>query len=235
MTLPHCRWAFREMRAGWLLMAVALIASGCAPRPYRVADVPPGYAALPAANLDTVNLSRLADANGTSDVIDWGDLLSVEIDSGMPSVPPRISTVRVAKDGTAGIPLVGRVAVAGLEVERAEQAIAAASRARDVFPNAFVSLRLVETSQEPGDRGRRGRDAGGFSAAARGQFADGGAGGRRGAERGRQRRRRDPAHRSAVDRARRPGSESAGGAASRVSPSASRTRRRCRPTARWFT
>lgn len=144
MMPPHYTYTIPVMRVGLALLAVALFGSGCAQRPYRVGNLPPGYAALPAANLDAINLSRLADANGTSDVIAWGDVLSVEIDAGLPSVPPRVSRVRVAKDGTVGIPLVGRVELAGLEVEHAEQAIAAASRARDVYPNAFVSLRIEE-------------------------------------------------------------------------------------------
>jgi polysaccharide biosynthesis/export protein len=127
------------------MAAVALLAgSGCAQHVYRVANLPAEYAALPAANLDTLNLSRLVDNVGASDVIAWGDLVSVEIDVGLPSLPPRVSKVRVAKDGTAGIPLVGRVRLAGMEVEQAEQAVAAACRDRDVFPNAYVSLRIEE-------------------------------------------------------------------------------------------
>lgn len=127
-----------------LLAASVGIESGCAQRTYRVATLPAEYAAPPAAELDTVDLARWAGAAAASDVIAWGDLLCVEIDAGLPTLEPRSTTVRVAKDGTAGIPLVGRVSVAGLEVEQAEQVIGEAARQRNVFPNPYVSLRIEE-------------------------------------------------------------------------------------------
>ena len=146
MMHPSCRLLVQNsaVRLVVIVTAAALLGTGCAQRTYRVANLPAEYMAPPVANLDTVNLSRLADNTGSSDVIAWGDLLSVEIDAGVPSLPPRVSTVRVAKDGTAGIPLIGRVSMAGMEVEQAEQTIVAASRARDVFTAPYVSVRIEE-------------------------------------------------------------------------------------------
>ena len=146
MKLSWCGYLGRDAVTRLVGMAAValLVGSGCAQRVYRVADLPAEYAAPPAANLDTINLSRLANNVGASDVISWGDLVSVEIDVGLPSLPPRVSKVRVAKDGTAGIPLVGRVRLAGMEVEQAEQVIAAACRDRDIFPNPYVSLWIEE-------------------------------------------------------------------------------------------
>jgi len=129
------------------MVAVTLV-SGCASRVYRPADLPAHLAASPAVNLDTLNLSSLAGASNPNGVICWGDLLTVEIDAGLPSLPPRVSNVRVAKDGTAKIPLIGRVPVAGLEVERAEAAVASAARTRDVYPNPFVSVRIAQTRKD---------------------------------------------------------------------------------------
>jgi polysaccharide export outer membrane protein len=141
---------FRPLWRNWPLgvpmvaIAVVTLVSGCASRVYRPTTLPAQFAASPAVDLDTLNLSGLAGTSNSNDMICWGDLLTVEIDAGLPSLPPRVSDVRVAKDGTTKIPLIGRVLVAGLEVERAEAAIATAARARDVYPNPFVSVRITQ-------------------------------------------------------------------------------------------
>jgi len=116
-------------------------------RVYRASDLPAELAASPAVNLDTLDLSALATSSVAPNVICWGDLLTIEIDAGLPSLEPRISTVCVAKDGTAKLPLIGRVPVAGLEVEQAEVAVAEAARARNIYPDPYVSVRLASPRQ----------------------------------------------------------------------------------------
>jgi polysaccharide biosynthesis/export protein len=129
-------------------LAIAMVAisllSGCASRVYRASSLPAELAASPAVKLDTLNLSGLAGLASSQDVICWGDLLAIEIDAGLPSLEPRTSSVRVAKDGTAKIPLIGSVAVAGLEAEQAEAAVVEAARSRNVYLNPFVSVRVTE-------------------------------------------------------------------------------------------
>jgi len=139
----------RSQPGWWAVVLAALLAgmSGCASRMYRASALPAEYAAMPSSRLDTVDLSRLAGATGANDVIAWGDLLAMEIDPGVASVEPRSVSVRVARDGTVGVPLIGRVAVAGMEVEQAERAIVEAARARGVYPDVFLSLRIEEARQ----------------------------------------------------------------------------------------
>jgi polysaccharide export outer membrane protein len=120
-----------------------LFTSGCAPRIYRPSQLPTEYAASPAVDMNTLDLSGLAGPTSDKGVICWGDVLSIEIDAGLPSLEARKSSVRVAKDGTAKIPLIGHVAVAGFEVEAAEAAIIDAARTRGVYPNPYVSVRIA--------------------------------------------------------------------------------------------
>lgn len=136
----------RGYPSGWLAVAVVAgtLLAGCASRVYRASSLPAELAAAPAVKLDTLDLSGVAGLSGSQDVICWGDLLEIEVDAGLPSLEPRICKVRVAKDGTAKVPLIGCVAVAGLEAEQAEAAVIEAARARNVYLNPFISVRIEE-------------------------------------------------------------------------------------------
>ena len=125
------------------LVVMTSFMSGCASRVYRPSQLPAEYAASPAIDLDTLDLSGLSGPTNAKDVICWGDLLAVEVDAGLPDLDPRTSHVRVAKDGTAKVPLIGHVVVGGLEVEQAEAAIFEAARTRGIYPNPFVSVRIA--------------------------------------------------------------------------------------------
>ncbi|MBN1590812.1 MAG: SLBB domain-containing protein [Pirellulales bacterium] len=123
---------------------VVLFLSGCASQVYRPTELPAEFAAQPCADLQTLDLSSLAGPLSTPDVICWGDLITMEIDAGLPSLEPRVSSVRVAKDGTVKVPLIGHVPVAGLEVESAEAAIIAAARSGGIYPNPYVSVQIAQ-------------------------------------------------------------------------------------------
>ena len=57
----------------------------------------------------------------------------------------RSTPVRVANDGTIVVPLIGRVAVAGYEMEQAEQILAGESIARGVFRNPNITVTMKQT------------------------------------------------------------------------------------------
>ncbi|NLE38813.1 MAG: hypothetical protein GX621_12385 [Pirellulaceae bacterium] len=135
--------------SGFVAVTAAItLFSGCASRVFRPTNLPAEYAASPAVQLDTLDLSSLAGSKNSADIIHWGDLLEIEIDSGLPSIPPRVSSVRVARDGTAKIPLIGSVAVGGMELEQAETAVVAAARARDVYLSPYVSVTIAEMRKD---------------------------------------------------------------------------------------
>jgi polysaccharide biosynthesis/export protein len=134
-----------------LLMLAALTmaasATGCGPRVFRVHQLTHDMLAPPVENAHTIDLSRLATFSGSSEAIDQGDILEVTITTGYENNytrnGPQIFPIRVGDDGTANVPLVGKVPLAGLELEEAEHAIAAAAIERGIFnaPHVTVAMR----------------------------------------------------------------------------------------------
>lgn len=123
---------------------LTLFFSGCAQNQYHVQNLPAEYAAQPVPNLDSLNLSSFATQGTGHDTITWGDTLKVNVHSGYESDPPEPVVVRVARDGSVAIPAVGRVYLAGMEIEAAESMVAAESRNRQVYPNPFVSIQFEQ-------------------------------------------------------------------------------------------
>jgi len=95
-------------------------------------------------SLDTINLSGLADQSVSAEVIQPGDVLDVAMVTDYTKLATTSTPVRVADDGTILVPLVGRVGVGGLEVERAEQAVNAESVARGVFRTPCITLTMKQ-------------------------------------------------------------------------------------------
>jgi len=117
------------------------VASGCARgRLFKATNLPPEYLTARRENAKTINLSKLASQSPPSNLIDRGDVLDITIETGYGATRPNTSPVRVADDGTAMVPLVGRVSLAGLELEGAEQVVAAAGVERGVFRNPSVTV-----------------------------------------------------------------------------------------------
>lgn len=125
-----------------LSLTVALF--GCASRTYRAASLPHEFAAPPALNLDAINLSGLSTDSVSVDVIQPGDVLEVSMVTDYSKLTATTTAVRVSDDGMVIVPLVGKVSVGGMEVERAEQAINTESIARGVFRNPCVTLTMKQ-------------------------------------------------------------------------------------------
>ena len=146
---------------GMLLASVGLLlAGGCARGVYRAHQLPVELEPPTVADVHRLDLSRLAGAATGADVIVSGDVLEVSIASGYQDGELQKTPVRVGEDGWANLLLVGRVELAGLEIEQAEQAIAAAAVARGVFRNPQVTavvakrkanrITVVGAVKEPG-------------------------------------------------------------------------------------
>jgi polysaccharide export outer membrane protein len=129
------------------IFLVATIGAGCSQRVYRAADLPPQLIAPAPVDMASFNLSGLSDQSVSADVIQPGDVLDVSLVTDYMKLTTTTTPVRVAEDGTIVVPLVGRVGVAGLEVERAEQAVNAESIARGVFrsPSITVTMKQCRT------------------------------------------------------------------------------------------
>ena len=183
------------------IFLVATIGAGCSRRVYRAANLPPQLIAPAPVDMASFNLSGLSDQSVSADVIQAGDVLDVSLVTDYTKLATTTTPVRVADDGTIVVPLVGRVGVAGLEVERAEQVVNAESIARGVFrsPSITVTMKQCRIAQSHG-RWRR-QQARHTRASPRFHFADGRAAGSRRAEQGRRHGGGDSSHRLTADKA----------------------------------
>jgi polysaccharide biosynthesis/export protein len=126
------------------LLLVLALCSGCNRAVYRVSNLPADCLAPLPTNSQTVNLAGLADATVSSDILQFGDVLEVTMVTDYAKLTTTTTPLRVADDGTIIVPLIGKVAVAGLKPEQAEQLIAAESIARGVFRNPYITLTMKQ-------------------------------------------------------------------------------------------
>ena len=127
-----------------LCASVVWFTAGCtAPRHFAARKLPSQYAAPPVENVQRIDLSRLANISASSELIDRGDVLGVTISTDYAGLARTTTPVRVGEDGQAEIPPVGKVKLAGLEIEEAVQVIAAAAVHRGVFRNPHVTVNMM--------------------------------------------------------------------------------------------
>jgi polysaccharide export outer membrane protein len=128
--------------------AVALVgvvaASGCSSGMYRAAGLPKEYSAPPAVNVEAIELAGLAGPSERFDAIQPGDVLDVTMVADFAKLTTTTTPVRVADDGTASIPWIGPVRVAGATAEEAERLVAAESKARGIFRTPCVTVTMKE-------------------------------------------------------------------------------------------
>ena len=125
-----------------LTLAVTAALPGCAERIFRADRLPVELVARPPVPIDLINLSGLAGQSAQTDVVCPGDILDVSMITDYSKLATTTTPIRVATDGTVEVPLVGRVPVAGLEIERAEQVVAAESLNRGIFRNPCITLSM---------------------------------------------------------------------------------------------
>jgi polysaccharide biosynthesis/export protein len=126
------------------VIIIISICSGCNKGVYRVSNLPAECLAPSPINAETINLAGLADTAVSSNIIQLGDVLEVSMVTDYERMASTSTPVRVANDGTIVVPLVGKVGVVGLEVEQAEQLIAAESIARGVYRNPCITLTMKQ-------------------------------------------------------------------------------------------
>ena len=130
----------------WL--ASSLLLSGCVSSDIIQADNVPQWLQAPTIdNPKTLDLSGMASGTYNNDLIDRGDVLEVTINTGLNAKDNLTFPVRVSDNGLATLPVVGDVAVQGLELESAEAAIAAACVQRAIYrsPQVTVTMKKQRT------------------------------------------------------------------------------------------
>lgn len=121
-----------------------LTALGCVEGRYRAAELPRELAAPATVNVEAIDLSRLASSPTDPDRIERGDVLEITMVTDYTKLTTATTPIRVADDNSIGVPLVGKVMVAGLTPEEAEQAIIGAAQLRGVFINPAVTVTMKE-------------------------------------------------------------------------------------------
>ena len=93
-------------------------------------------------DLEAIDLGGLAEHSISTEVIQPGDVLDVNMVNDYSKLTTSTTPVRVADDGTVMVPLVGQVSVGGLEVVRAEQIVNAQSVMRGIFRNPCITVTM---------------------------------------------------------------------------------------------
>jgi polysaccharide export outer membrane protein len=135
---------FGSLRAAVICAIGASILAGCRTADYTARKMPPALRVAPAPANSGINLERMGEGGSGTAQIGAGDLVEITLVSG--NGEERVTPVpaRVAHDGTLLVPLVGAVAVGGLEPIAAEQRIAAAAIERGIYRQPCVTLTVTE-------------------------------------------------------------------------------------------
>ncbi len=127
----------------WVAFACLFAGGGCAST-YQAEQLPPEYVAKRVDRFNNADPVRLASYSAQNNQIGTGDLLEVAVYSGFDGEKTEPDMVNVAADGTANVPLIGLVRVAGLTPDQAQRAIGQAAYERDIVRTPAVSVRIEE-------------------------------------------------------------------------------------------
>ncbi|MEM7474909.1 MAG: polysaccharide biosynthesis/export family protein [Planctomycetota bacterium] len=127
----------------WLILFTPFLAAGqgCNSQVIRSSAIPPNLLAKPTLNAQSVDIASLGVRNIRNDVIYVGDSVECVIRSGAEQeAQGETWNSYVASDGSVVVPFVGRVAIAGQTIEKAEELVRQAGIDRQVYRNPNVRL-----------------------------------------------------------------------------------------------
>ena len=120
-----------------------LSGGGCArTRIYKASELPASFQAPTFQDPTAINLGALTPPQNKSDVIAPGYLLEISLTAGLDKDSNTTFHVRVAEDGTARLPEIGPVHVAGLDEVQAEEQIAAVLVQGGLYRRPTVSVHI---------------------------------------------------------------------------------------------
>jgi len=115
--------------------------SGCqASNFYNAETMPRSLMLARQSNPQEVDLSRIASVTGSSDRIGPGDILELAISASLNEDDQVTLPVRIGNDGTATIPDIGTIALAGYEPQAAEALIRGEAIERGLYHNPTVTV-----------------------------------------------------------------------------------------------
>jgi polysaccharide export outer membrane protein len=134
---------FHKSRPLLFLLVIELIASAGCYRPLITPKhIPKDLVAPHVTNAKAIDLSRLSGFASTKDFIEIGDVIEVTIIAGVSDQGPLSIPVRINDDGTALIPLLGAIPLAGMRIEQAEKIIRQQAMTGGVYRNPHVTVVL---------------------------------------------------------------------------------------------
>ncbi len=141
------QWRFFVAQASLFVM-IGL--SGCVSRDiYQAGDLPANLQAPHVANTKKLDLSGLTTVAYNNEIIDYGDILEVQILVGLNTkYNPPVMQPRVNEAGAILLVNIGEVPVRGLDLPTAESAIAATCIQRQIYrsPQVTVSMKKQRTN-----------------------------------------------------------------------------------------
>ena len=108
--------------SGGVLLPLLLVL-GCSSTIYQAASLPAEFRVPAASDVNRVNFTRLSGSRASNSQIGIGDILELTVSTGYETTQVRTIPMAVREDGTANVPLLGLVPVAGLEPAEAERVI----------------------------------------------------------------------------------------------------------------
>lgn len=135
------------------VVAIGLVAvlSGCRSTgvSYNYDELPSRLFAQRRSNARTVDLSKLSRAQGPSNRVAAGDVVEVTIAATLDEDDAVVVPTRINEQGIAQLPLIGPLAVGGLELEAVEAVIAAACVDRGLYrsPHVTVTMKSQRTNR----------------------------------------------------------------------------------------
>ncbi len=112
-------------------------------------NLPQEWQAVPAANVQTIDLTKLASATIPQDIICQGDVLAVDIAVGRKKEDDVSAKPRVQTNGEIELSNIGNVSVLGLSMLEAEDAIRTTAINQDIYkdPQVTVSMYRAKTNR----------------------------------------------------------------------------------------
>ena len=126
-----------------LMFLVTLNLTGCTTtKNYQAENLPAHLQAPRNENAQTLDLTKLATATTTQDLIGGGDVIEISISAGLSSTDTATFPVRVSDNGTAILPLVGAVSLKEMDLEEAEAVISGACIEKGLYTAPHVTVTM---------------------------------------------------------------------------------------------
>ncbi|MEZ6128281.1 MAG: SLBB domain-containing protein [Planctomycetaceae bacterium] len=127
-----------------IVIAALMLVTGCrSPHMYRAETMPRSLRLAKQINPQEIDISKIASSNGGSDRIGPGDVLDLSIATSLNQDDQVKIPVRISDAGTATIPDIGEVHLAGYEPQAAEALIRGQAINKGLYLNPTITVSIA--------------------------------------------------------------------------------------------